>query len=183
MLKEYIINNFDFLILSFFLFFLICFSFSNKKIKMKKSKKNILGYKIFYSDNKNSKNKGILKSEKYLLRGKPDFIYKHILFNKYIVVELKSGNSDYIKENDLMQLVAYFLIIEDLYKKPKEGRLIYNDNMFIIKNKKKLRKKLLNTMEEMDTMLETGTGYANCSFASCKHCLAKFVCEIGDKNA
>lgn len=167
----------EYLILILFLLLLFIFFIPSRHIKEKRPKSRIFGYRVFYGDDKRYKNNGLLKSEKYMLRGKPDFIFKSLFFSKYIVVELKSGKSDEIKENDLMQLVAYFLMVEDIYKRPKEGRLIYSNTMFVIKNTKKLRKRLIKTMDDMDEMLETGEGEANCSFQTCKYCLAKFVCE------
>ena len=161
-----------------------------KPIKKSKSKSlTPFGYILFYTD-QNTKNKKpnviykkLLFSEKYNIQGKPDFVYKK--FNKCYVIELKSGS---IKDDpmphtgDLLQLVAYFLIIEDLYGyKVKKGKLIYNDYCFVVKNTRYLRKYLLNVLEDMRYMLKTGKGEATCSFSHCKYCMCRqTVCDFYD---
>ncbi len=135
-------------------------------------------YELFYADEKVDNEKvissKILKSEKYKLKGKPDYIVKHIIFNKYIPIELKSGNindKSFPNEYDLMQLVTYFLIIEDLYNyRPKKGLLVYNDYMFEIKNTRKLRKKALVTIRKMNKMMKNGRGKAEPSNKKCRLC-------------
>ncbi len=149
---------------------------------------NIFGYKIFYADQKIKKNSNniiqskILTSKRYGLKGKPDFILKSKFGSSLIPIELKSGT---IKENlvprqgDLMQLAAYFIIIEDYFGiVPKSGRLIYKDYMFIIKNTKKLRNILLETVDDMRDMLDGCKQYVEPSFVMCKHCVCRgTVCE------
>ncbi|MFV0503021.1 MAG: PD-(D/E)XK nuclease family protein [Lachnospirales bacterium] len=143
-----------------------------------------MGYKIFYSDSNTDNcqicNK-LLKSKKYLLQGKPDLILKHFQCNNYVVVELKSGSSlkdKKPKSNDLMQLVTYFLITEDLFKKPKFGKLIYSDCMYIVKNTWYLRFKLKRIISQMNRMLVTGSGKCEPNFNHCKNCLCKAVCKF-----
>lgn len=161
-----------------------------KAIKKTKSKGLApFGYSLFYTD-QNTKNKNpnviykkLLFSEKYNIQGKPDFIYKK--FNTCYIIELKSGA---IKDEpmphmgDLLQLVSYFLIVEDLYGyKIKKGKLIYSDYCFIVRNTRALRKYLLNTLEDMRYMLKTGEGEANCSFSHCRYCMCRqTVCEFYD---
>ncbi len=162
----------------------------SKKNAIKKSKyKNIvpLGYKLFYTD-QNTKEKEdnviykkILYSEKYNIQGKPDYIFKR--FNSYYPIELKSGS---IKDDpmphlgDLMQLVAYFIIIEDLYgHRVKEGKLVYKDYCFRIKNTRRLRKYFFKVLSDMRHMLKTGKGNPTCSFTHCKYCICRHtVCEF-----
>ncbi len=172
-----------------FIFF-ICLLIRPRAIKKCKLKKIApLGYSLFYTDqNTNNRKNGviykkILYSEKYNIQGKPDFIYKKL--NTCYVIELKSGT---IKDEpmphtgDLMQLIAYFLIIEDLYGyRVKKGKIIYSDYCFVVKNTRYLRKYLLNTLKDMRYMLKTGKGTANCSFVHCKHCMCKqTVCTFYD---
>lgn len=167
---------------------LVLILFKPKTIKKSKSKGLApFGYRLFYTD-QNTKNKKsnviykkILYSEKYNIQGKPDFVFKK--FNTCYVIELKSGS---IKDEpmphtgDLMQLVAYFLIIKDLYGyRVKKGKLIYNDYSFTIRNTRRLRKCVLNILEDMRYMLKTGEGEANCSFVHCRYCLCRqTVCEF-----
>ena len=148
----------------------------------------IRGFKLYYSDQSSSYGKKahirgkVLESERYGLKGKPDFVFKHWRKDIFIPVELKSGKTGDRQapfDGDLMQLAAYFLMVEDTFGgKVTEGRLIYKDRMFIIKNSDALSDRLLKTLEEMRVMLKTGEGIPNVSFANCKFCTLKgTVCE------
>ena len=56
----------------------------------------------------------MLRSEKHDLRGKPDYIFKNIFTRRLVPMELKSGEvADGPHHGDIMQLAAYFLIIEE----------------------------------------------------------------------
>lgn len=150
----------------------------------------VSGYTLFYADQKqNGKNQEgfgkLLKSDTYDLRGKPDYIYRKRFGKMLMPVELKSGkigDEEVPHFGDLMQLAAYFLIIEDVYGvRPKEGRLVYGDYMFCIPNTQRLRKEVLGMMEEMRDMLESGCGEANADFATCRYCMCNgVVCEHSD---
>lgn len=180
------------IILSLFLLAIIKIIFRAKTIKKVKSGKLVpLGYKLFYSDEKtNSKKESVtysklLYSEKYNIQGKPDFIFKK--GNKYIPIELKSGkikNKKTPNKGDLLQLVTYFLIIEDVYNsKPIYGKIVYSDYSFIIKNKRHLKKLVLKTLKDMRLMLKTGKGKPVNTFQKCKHCLCRLtVCEYCNNN-
>ncbi len=163
--------------------------FKKKDIKIKKPKLGVFGADIIYTDQK-EKNKSpyveygkILYSKKYDIKGKPDYIFKKRWTGDLIPVELKSGTikKDNIKpyEGDMMQLAAYFLIIEDVYhKRPKEGRLIYSNYMFIIRNTWKLRRKTKHILADMRNMLETGEQSVNPNFIKCRYCICReTVCE------
>lgn len=150
------------------------------------------GYKLYYTDQKKTEPikdviySQILHSEKYDIKGKPDYIFINNNKTELIPVELKSGkigNNLEPYKGDLMQLVAYFLIIEDVFNViPVEGRLIYSDHMFIIKNTKRLRLILIDTLNNMRDMLSTGEDEPNASFATCKHCMCRdTVCEFCSK--
>lgn len=191
-----IINNLnDFLLL--ISFFLVSY-FLLKPPSIKKTKPKLVpfGYHLHYTDNsldrinKNVVYNKLLISEKYNLQGKPDFIFTNFLKSKYIPIELKSGTigeSPYPKQGDLLQLAAYFLIIEDLYKyKPRTGRLIYKDCMFIVRNTRKIRQSVLSTMSSMEKMLESGELQGNTfeksSFSHCRHCICRStVCKYCKK--
>jgi len=130
-----------------------------------------------YADGRGNK---LLHCEKHDLRGKPDYIYKSIITGRLVPMELKSGQVDNAPNHgDLMQLAAYFLIIESHYgARPKKGFLRYKNAMFRVKNTRGLRKALLTVLADMRGMLETGEGQANPSFVNCRHCVARgTVCE------
>lgn len=151
-------------------------------------KKGIFGYTLFYSDAKNSKRdkhviySKLLTSEHYGLSGKPDCILKSRLGKSLVPVEYKSGSAtkhDAPFYGDLMQLAAYFLIIEDYFGvRPKFGRLVYSDIMFQIKNTKKLRNAVLETVENMKGMLDGDEYDAEPSYVKCRYCICRMtVCE------
>ncbi len=147
------------------------------------------GYKLFYTDQSpKKKEKGViysklLVSKKYGLKGKPDFILKHRVNNMLMPIELKSGkigDNASPRYGDLMQLCAYFLIVEDIFKvKPAYGKLIYSDHMFVVKNTRRLRKQLLSIMSDMRLMLKTGEQQPKANYATCRYCLSRnTVCEF-----
>ena len=134
-----------------------------------------------YADGKGGK---MLRCEKHNLRGKPDYIFRNIITGRFVPMELKSGQVDDAPHHgDLMQLAAYFLIIEDaMGVAPKKGYLRYKNAMFKVKNTVRLRKALLNVVADMRKMLVTGEGQANPSFVNCRYCVAKdTVCEFALK--
>lgn len=144
-------------------------------MKIRKPKLGVFGAQVIYSDENGGK---LLVSEKYDLQGKPDYIFQTLLWGSYILVELKSTKlkEDQLSphQGDLMQLAAYFLIVEDIYKKrPKKGRLIYKNRMFIIKNTRGLRRELKNYLKEMRKMIQTGKGEADPSFPKCRNCVCR----------
>lgn len=165
----------------------------SEKIKKKKPSLKPLFSKLVYTDQKVKRKKEdviyskILYCEKHELKGKPDFIFKNIFTGMLIPVELKSGsigNEPYPRKNDLMQLSAYFIIIEEYFNiKPKSGRLIYSDYMFVVKNTKKLRQETLNIVCQMRNMLLTGEGEAAANFSKCRYCFMRnTVCEFSPFN-
>lgn len=145
------------------------------------------GYSLIYADQKQNGKKEenfgkLLYSAAYELQGKPDYIYKKRFGRGIVPVELKSGkigDDSLPHRGDLLQLAAYFLILEDVYKvRPRFGRLVYSDSMFVVKNTRGLRKEVLNTTKEMREMLIYGVGKANASFVTCRHCVCNgTVCE------
>ncbi len=155
------------------------------KINKSKSRPPIWLKKVIYTDDKGHSNadKMMLYNDTYKLSGKPDYILKTIT-NKYIPLEVKSSNigtDAYPRENELMQLVTYFFLCEQNYKKPKYGYLIYKDYMFKIYNTKKLKKYYLKRLKDLHHLLETGEGMCEPSFTKCRYCVCKnTVCEFCD---
>jgi CRISPR-associated exonuclease Cas4 len=135
--------------------------------------------KMIYADEKGAK---LLYAPQSDLQGKPDFIFKTWFLGRYIPFEIKSATlkEDEPHQGDLMQLAAYFLIIEEVYgKKPPYGKLVYENKTFKVRNTRALRNELDNILWEMRKMLE-GETYARVepSFIKCKNCICKYtVCE------
>lgn len=135
--------------------------------------------RLIYADGKGSK---LLKCDKHNLRGKPDMIYRNIITGRLIPIELKSGDADAPNLGDIMQLATYFLLIQSYYgARPKFGFLRYKNSMFKIKNTRQIRNDLLDTINDMRQMLNTGEGLANPSFVNCKYCIARAtVCKFAE---
>lgn len=140
--------------------------------------------RMVYSDEKGGK---LLVSTTYDIQGKPDFIFKSLLSRRYIPFEIKSGQckANYPHEGDLMQLVAYFVIIEEVYgKKPTYGKLVYQNKTFIVRNTLSLRIQLKQTLRQMRQMLEGRRGLdPEPSYIKCRNCVCQHtVCEWEESN-
>jgi len=129
---------------------------------------------LIYTDEKGGT---LLKAPSYGIQGKPDYIFKTFFRKKYIPYEIKSGTHKEKDphEGDLMQLIAYFLIIEEVYaRRPPYGKLVYANKTFKVRNTKAFRKKLLGYVEEMEETLEKGPqSPCSKSYIKCKNCICK----------
>lgn len=182
----------DWVILGIAFLLLVLLLVKNAKPTMRKltARDDVRGYALIYADQKQSKKREedfgkLLYSAKYELQGKPDYVFQSPILKKIVPVELKSGaigEADSPHHGDLLQLGAYFLILEDVYgQKPPFGRLVYQDYMFEIKNTAKLRNEVLGTMKEMREMLQYGVGKAKPSFATCRPCVCNgTVCQFSE---
>ena len=95
----------------------------------------------------------VLKSEKYMLTGKPDYI--EIIDNNYIPVEIKSGR---VPRGPLfshkVQLYTYCLLVEEVYKKaPPFGILQYQTTKFRVDYTPNEKELVLNFSSEMRDIL------------------------------
>ncbi len=139
---------------------------------------------MIYSDERGAK---LLFAPRSNLQGKPDFIFKTWFFGRYIPFEIKSATlkEDEPHQGDLMQLVAYFLIIEEVYgKKPPYGKLVYANKTFKVKNTRALRKELVSILSEMRKMLEgQSDAQAEPSFVKCKNCICQYTVCAWNENA
>ena len=160
------------------------------KIQKLTARDDVRGYALVYADQKQGKKHEedfgkLLYSAKYELQGKPDYVFQSPILKKIVPVELKSGSigeEELPHHGDLLQLGAYFLILEDVYgQKPPFGRIVYQDYMFEIKNTAKVRNEVLSTMKEMRDMLQYGVGKAKPSFATCRPCVCNgTVCQFSE---
>lgn len=135
--------------------------------------------KMIYTDEGGG---NLLVDQEHMLQGKPDYIFQSYFTGRPIPFEIKSGTckDEFPHEGDLMQLVAYFLIIEAVYgRRPKCGKLVYANKTFKVRNTRELRRQLLTILKEMRNMLE-GHMPQTCetSYIKCKNCVCqKTVCE------
>ncbi|MDA3731453.1 hypothetical protein PBV87_08180 [Niameybacter massiliensis] len=140
--------------------------------------------RMIYTDENGGK---MLVSEEYDLQGKPDYIFKTFLTGRYIPFEIKSGvaKEDLPHEGDMMQLLAYFLLVEAVYgKKPPYGKLVYSNKTFKIRNTYKHRLMVKNTLRDMHLMLE-GKYKTNetKSYIKCRNCICQYtVCECEEED-
>ena len=171
-----------FLLLLFLLFWLLYLKHSKPKMQKLTARDDVRGYALIYADQKQGRKHEedfgrLLYSAKYDLQGKPDYVFQSPFLKRIVPVELKSGVIDEAEEphhGDLLQLGAYFLLLEEVYgQKPPFGRIVYRDYMFEIKNTEKLRNEVTQMMKKMRAMLEHGEGEANAkpSFATCRPCI------------
>ena len=121
------------------LLLLLCKAAGHRQFRKLPARDTVVGYALLYADQKRE-GKGtedfgkLLYSERYDLQGKPDYIFRSRFLGRLVPVELKSGSigeDELPHYGDYLQLAAYFLILEDVYKKrPAFGRLVYQDYMF-----------------------------------------------------
>ncbi len=171
-----------FIILSVTVVFFLLKTFTKQHIYKSNKSVQPLFTKLIYSDSSKTHGAYIIKSEKHKLRGKPDLIYKRRFFKVLIPIELKSGtlgkNNDFPRENDLMQLISYFFMIEEHFNcKVPYGKLVYNDCVFVVNNTSFNRKEFLRLIEEMRTFKPNDEFEPNEKI--CRSCsLSKTVCEF-----
>ncbi|MCD8035878.1 MAG: CRISPR-associated protein Cas4 [Clostridiales bacterium] len=159
--------------------------FGRGGITEKKKMPRLLMWKLIYTDMAAEHKReditygSILYSEKYDLKGKPDMIYRHRITGDLLPVEIKSGQTDWPHEGDMLQVGAYMLIVEDIYhKRPKKAVISYKNTQFVVRNTHLLRKNVIDTAERMRRMLETDEEEAEPSFAKCRHCVCNgTVCD------
>ncbi|MEM3675831.1 MAG: CRISPR-associated protein Cas4 [Thermoplasmataceae archaeon] len=94
----------------------------------------------------------ILRSERIGISGKPDMIVRR--GNEIIPYEYKSTDAETPREGHIMQMAAYFAILEENYPGAviNYGVLKYKDAAFRIENTQKLRLKLIETIADMRSL-------------------------------
>ncbi|ONI45920.1 hypothetical protein AN641_02795 [Candidatus Epulonipiscioides gigas] len=176
---------FEFFLVGVILFFILVVSSQDIKVR-NKQQLGVPFSKILYADVEENADR-LLISSKLDLQGKPDYIFQNIITRQLIPLELKSGT---IKTNlpntgDIYQLVAYFLIIQEVYgKKPPYGKLVYSNKTFIIKNSLILRTKTLRQINLMRKILD-GNLPKNHSqnYIKCRTCqYQKTICQLISKH-
>ncbi|MEK5394034.1 Dna2/Cas4 domain-containing protein [Margalitia sp. FSL K6-0131] len=139
--------------------------------------RNIRGELIYKDDGKSQ----LLVSDTLQIDGKPDYIYRQ-WFGHLMPVELKKKksfqNNPYL--GDVMQIAAYFVLIEEnFHKKPKYGILQYENKKFYIRNTKKLKRKLERILQQMILLQETERlkGFKK-NLDKCRTCGHKKICKV-----
>ena len=143
-------------------------------IKEVKRTVGIKGYRSVYSDSTGGGK--TLHSTDLMISGKPDYIFKR--HDDLIPVELKSTKVSEPLEKDIMQLVIYFLLIEDNYGiRPEKGRLVYANKAYEINNNYYLREKALNIIKQMGNIKDGNLGRYHVYRSGCRTCLYKDICQ------
>ncbi|MBS3781054.1 MAG: CRISPR-associated protein Cas4 [Candidatus Thermoplasmatota archaeon] len=132
---------------------------------------------IKYVDKLEKKSK-LLRSEKYKLRGKPDFILEKD--GSPVPVEVKTGR---VPEgpffSHILQIAAYCLLVEeDMGKKPPYGLIRYGDTEFDIEYDEDLRQLLLEKLKDMRMHLKDEDVHRNHNReGKCRNCSRRKICE------
>jgi CRISPR-associated exonuclease Cas4 len=123
----------------------------------------------------------LLHSEDLNICGKPDYLLKDRSGN-LIPVEVKSGyapGGDEPYESHLMQLAAYFLLVEDaLDCIPPYGFIRYRDRTLQVDNTDELRERLLDVVDRMRALLLRGRAHRSHNQPMrCARCSMAHVCD------
>jgi CRISPR-associated exonuclease Cas4 len=131
---------------------------------------------IAYVDHPEAK-ADLLVSEKYGLRGRPDYILTE--GDHIIPVEVKTGRTPRGPLfSHILQIAAYCLLVEDRYgKAPPYGVIRYPEASHEIEYNEDLKKLLVGKIEEMRKALAKGEAHRNHRRpAKCVHCSRREVC-------
>ncbi len=118
----------------------------------------------------------ILRSYNYGISGKPDMVMQK--GNTLIPYEYKTTDARRPRDGHIYQMVAYFLILEDLYPERQipYGVLKYKNEAFRIDNIRENREKLLGVLNEMRS--QYGQPERNHDQSGrCFHCSFNEVCQ------
>ena len=131
---------------------------------------------VDYVDVTKEKSK-MFSSEKYHLRGRPDYIIKKD--GDRIPVEIKTGRvpkGPFFSH--IIQSAAYCLLIEEeTGKAPPYGLIKYGDNEFEIDYDESLKELLVNKMEDMREIYKTKDAHRNHDRkGKCKNCSRREIC-------
>ena len=131
---------------------------------------------ITYVDNP-KKEPEMLKSEKYNLRGRPDFILERE--GKGVPVEVKTGRvpkGPFFSH--IIQIAAYCLLIEEeTGSPPPYGIVRYGDTEFEVDYDEDLKELLISKLEDMREILKTKDVHRNHNRkGKCKNCSRRDLC-------
>jgi CRISPR-associated exonuclease Cas4 len=135
---------------------------------------------VFYED-ASGRAQEPLYSKRLIMAGKPDYMLNDQNGN-LIPVEVKSGyapRTGQPHESHVMQLAAYFFLIEDVLQRPVPYGLIrYRNQTLQVANTDELRERLMDVMAQMRTLLARGEPHRNHDQAQrCAHCSMAHACD------
>ncbi len=120
-------------------------------------------------------------SKRLLMAGKPDYLMKD-RNGDLIPVEVKSSNAPRAGrpyESHLMQLGAYFLLLEDVLQRPMPYGLIrYRNRTLRVANTDELRARLMDVIAQMRRLLSRDVARRNHNRAQrCSRCSVAHACD------
>jgi len=147
----------------------------NKAAKLRELR-NVATGEIEYVDVDADKPR-LLRSERYMLTGRPDFILEQN--GIYIPVEVKTGRSPKGPFfSHVLQIGAYCMVVADSYgKAPPYGIVRYESGDHRVEYTPKLRKLVLEKLEEMHEARKKGEAHRNHNRdGKCYNCSRRQVC-------
>lgn len=120
-------------------------------------------------------------SKRLLMAGKPDYLMKD-RNGDLIPVEVKSSNAPRAGrpyESHLMQLAAYFLLLEDVMQQPVPYGLIrYRNRTLRVANTDELRTRLMDVIAQMRRLMAREVARRNHNRAQrCSRCSVAHACD------
>lgn len=118
-----------------------------------------------------------LRSEKYSLSGRPDYIVRR--GDRYIPVEVKTGRTpEAPHDSHVMQLGVYCLLVEEVYgQRPSQGVLQYPERTFEVPFTDQFRDQVLETTLRMRLSDMTGVVHRNHERpGKCRGCSRRELC-------
>jgi CRISPR-associated exonuclease Cas4 len=135
---------------------------------------------VFYEDASGQAQEQFV-SKRLLMAGKPDYLVKDKNGN-LIPIEVKSGDAPRAGrpyESHLMQLAAYFFLLEDVLQRPVPYGLIrYRNRTLRIANTDELRARLMEVIAQMRRLMARGEARRNHNQGlRCHRCSMAHACD------
>jgi CRISPR-associated exonuclease Cas4 len=135
---------------------------------------------VFYEDASGQAQEQFF-SKRLLMAGKPDYLMKD-RNGDLIPVEVKSSNAPRAGrpyESNLMQLAAYFLLLEDVLERPTPYGLIrYRNRTLRVANSDELRARLMEVIAQMRGLMARGGARRTHNRAQrCSRCSVAHACN------
>ena len=120
-------------------------------------------------------------SKRLLMSGKPDYLVKDKSGN-LVPIEVKSGDAPRAGrpyESHLMQLAAYFFLLEDVLQRPVPYGLIrYRNRTLRVANTDELRARLMEVIAQMRRLMARGGAQRNHNQGlRCDRCSIAHACD------